>query len=293
MMNKFETIQKKIEVRFDDLSSAERKVARIILMNYPLSGMSTIANISEKAHVSDPTVLRFVNKLGYKKYIDFQNALKQELDQWMQGPLSVYPENQGASSDLNTYLADFKRSLQTNIDNTFKTLSSTEFESILTVLMDNRKNIHLIGGEFTDPITRHLFFHLRKMRPHVHLIQGRAFSRIDHLLDLGKKDVLIVFDVRRYQLDTVDFSARASQKVGSLILITDQWLSPAAKYATYVLSCGVTSVSRWDSLVGLTAVIEALISCFAEEQWPNIKTRLEMFEKIREEINSSQCSDQA
>lgn len=290
-MSKVESIQSKIESNFEEMSNAERRVARVILANYPLSGLDTIAGVSEKANVSDPTVLRLVNKLGYKRYVDFQNALKDEIDQWMQGPLSIQPESTNPKSNAQNYLTNFKEVIKSNVEETFQSISVVEFEGILKVLMDNNKRVHLLGGEFTESISRYLYFHLRKMRPQVHLIQGQVPTRIDHLLDLGKKDILIVFDVRRYQPDIVEFATLASQKVSSLILITDQWLSPMAKHANYVLPCRVTSVSRWDSLVAMTAVIEALMSYFAELQWPKIKHRLETLEEIRKEIDSSQYTD--
>jgi DNA-binding MurR/RpiR family transcriptional regulator len=290
-METTESIRKRIEHHFNELSPAERRVARVMLVNYPLSGLETIATISQKANVSDPTVLRFVAKLGYKRYIDFQTAVKQELDERMQGPLNVQTNGAASKTDLQSYLGKFKSTIINNIEETFQGITDTEFEGVLKVLMDTKKQIHLVGGQFTDSIARYLYFHLRKMRPQVHLIQGQGPSRIDHLLDLGKKDALIVFDVRRYQPDIVEFAARASDKVGSLILITDQWLSPAAKYARFVLPCCVSSVSRWDSLVGMTALIEALMSYFAEQHWPEIKPRLSSLEKIRDGINSSQYLD--
>ncbi len=287
-METVESIQRKIEHRFNDLSTAERRVARAMLVNYPLSGLETIATVAERANVSDPTVLRFIAKLGFKRYIDFQTAIKQELDQRMQGPLGIRSAAPGSQTDLQSYLNTFHQAITKNVEETFHGISNAEFEGVLNVLMDLKKQIHLVGGQFTDSVARYLYFHLRKMRPQVHLIQGQGPSRIDHLLDLGKKDALIVFDVRRYQPDIVEFAARASEKVGALIVITDQWLSPAAKYAGYVLSCCVTSVSRWDSLVGMTALIEALMSYFAEQHWQEIQPRLAALEEIRNDIDSSQ-----
>ena len=285
------SLQKQIEMLFESLSVAERRVARVMLSNYPLSGLQTIAKISNQANVSDPTVLRFIRKLGFSKYASFQKRLKEELDQRMQGPLSVQSEIVQVDSDLQEYVNRFSESLQTNIEETFRNLPVAELEGVLRELNDVRKQIHLLGGEFTESIARYTYFHLRKMRPRVHFIQGQVSLRIDHLLDLGKKDVLVLFDVRRYQPDIVQFAERASQRGCSVVVITDQWLSPATQYASFVLPCQVGSMSRWDSLVGVTGVVEALMSCMAELQWGRIKPRLETLETIREDISSSQYTE--
>jgi DNA-binding MurR/RpiR family transcriptional regulator len=280
-----------VEGLFEELSTAERRVARVLLMNYPLSGMQTIAAVSTQAHVSDPTVLRFIKKIGYKKYGDFQNRLKQELDQRIQGPLHIHNDQSRPDSDLSEYLQDFSQSLTMAIEETFKDMSIPEFEGVLDELSDSHKNVYLLGGEFTESIARYAYFHLRKMRSKVHLIQGQLPIRIDHLLELGKKDILVIFDVRRYQQDIYEFAALASKRVSSIILITDQWLSPASEFASYVLPCRVISKSRWDSLIGVTGVVEALMSCVAERQWSKVKTRLESLERIRDEIRSSQYAE--
>lgn len=291
-MSTKQSVQRQIEEMFDTLSNAERRVARVMLSNYPLSAMDTIASISRQANVSDPTVLRFIKKLGFMRYAGFQIRLKEELDQRMQGPLSFPGERGKPDSDLLAYLEDFSRSLKLNVAETFKNLPVSEVNGTLRELSDNRKHIHLLGGEFTETVARYTYFHLRKMRPNVNVIQGQLPTRIDHLLDLGKKDVLVIFDVRRYQQDIIEFASRASQRVSSIILFTDQWLSPASKYATYVLPCRVESISRWDSLVGVTGVVEALMSCLAERQWLKIKPRLEALEDIRSQISSSQYAEQ-
>lgn len=289
--NSVQNIKATIEQVFEKLSVSERKVARVILSNYPISGMQTIAVVSKMANVSDPTVLRFIKKIGFSKYADFQNCLKEELDQRIQGPLEIKKKNVKFDSDLSQYLNDFSQSLSRALSETFSNISVGEFNGILEELRNNRKSVHLLGGEFTETIARYAYFHLRKMRSKVHLIQGQLSLRIDHLLDLGKHDVLIIFDVRRYQKDLSEFAAWASQRVSSIILVTDQWLSPASQYATFVLPCRVESNSRWDSLVGVTGVIEALMSCFAEQEWQKVKYRLESLEKIREEISSSQYTE--
>ncbi|MFF9287593.1 MurR/RpiR family transcriptional regulator [Streptomyces griseosporeus] len=63
------------------LAPAERMVAGILLAPYPSAGFETVATIAERAGVSAPTVLRFVTRLGYTGFPDFQAALRKELDE--------------------------------------------------------------------------------------------------------------------------------------------------------------------------------------------------------------------
>jgi len=276
-----------ITAQFDTFSPAEKRVARMLLADYPMSGLNPISVVAREASVSGPTVLRFINKLGYRRYAEFQEKLKTDLDQRMKGPLLVDPAGKDVDpEDAATYLSHFSRELQRNIDETFRSLPLDEVEAVLELFMDTKKHIHIMGGQFTENLARHLYFHLRKMRPGVSMIFGQSVSRIDLLLDLGRKDVLVVFDVRRYQLDVLELVTRAAAQADRVVLITDEWLSPGAKAADHVLSCKVSSPSRWDSLVAMSAVVEALISEFMDRRWPDVQQRLSRIEEIRDELFS-------
>ena len=51
---------------FDVLTRAEKQLAESLLDNYPVSGLGSITTIAENAGVSTPTVVRMVQKLGFK-----------------------------------------------------------------------------------------------------------------------------------------------------------------------------------------------------------------------------------
>ena len=285
MKREYHDVYGKINSCFAQLSPSEKRVARVILSDYPLSGLEPIAKVARKAHVSDPTVLRFIYKLGYSKYADFQLGLKRDLDQRIKGPLAIVPEDHQADpKDPQSYFALFSQELQKNIETTFNAISPSEIDAILDIFTNEKKRIHIMGGQFTETIAQYLYFHLRKMRPSVSMIMGQSVSRIDLLLDLGKKDVLVVFDVRRYQLDMLELITRASEQVDQIILITDEWMSPIAKLSDHVISCKVSSPSRWDSLVPMCAVVEALISEVMDRNWPVVQKRLQQIEEARDEI---------
>ena len=290
-MGRNQTVKEKIEGYYEHMGPAEKRVARTILVNYPISGLGTIATISKNANVSDPTVLRLITKLGYEKYADYQKDLKIELDQRIRGPLNAFSEEKEIVSDPKGYLDVFLKDILNIVDQTFVRTPPAEFEKVLNLLMDSKRNIYLLGGEFTDSVARYLYYLLRKMRSKVEMIQGQAPSRIDHLLDFKKKDVLVVFDVRRYQPDIVEFAIQTARKGTEVILFTDEWNSPASQYASCVLACNVNSISRWDSLVGMMAMVEALMSSFADKQWGKIKIRLQKLEQIRDDVKSSQYPD--
>jgi DNA-binding MurR/RpiR family transcriptional regulator len=73
------TLSDRIQKPLDDLTRAEQQLAHLILENYPSSGPGPLGALAKDAKVSDPTVSRMVQKLGYKGYPKFQAELREEL----------------------------------------------------------------------------------------------------------------------------------------------------------------------------------------------------------------------
>src|SRR3982075_4488520 len=89
--------------RLASLSPAERKLARVLLASYPIAGPESVARFAERAHVSPPTVTRFITKLGFRGYPEFQETLRHEVQARLSSPLTRYrnePPAQGSSSAL-------------------------------------------------------------------------------------------------------------------------------------------------------------------------------------------------
>ncbi|MNY64514.1 SIS domain protein [compost metagenome] len=79
------------------------------------------------------------------------------------------------------------------------------------------------------------------------------------MLDMGKRDVLVVFDIRRYQDSLLKLAEKARGRGVEVILITDQWLSPIARVARHVLAGRITVPSAWDSSTALFVLAETII----------------------------------
>jgi len=77
-------------------------------------------------------------------------------------------------------------------------------------------------------------------------------------LELSKRDVLCLFDYRRYQPDTIAAGEVAAEQGAVVIAFTDPWLSPAVEHARHVLIAHADSASPFDSLLGAFALTELI-----------------------------------
>ena len=269
------------------LTPTERRPALTLLASYPVAGLETVAQFAARAHVSGPTILRLVAKLGFVSYLDFQQALRDELELRLQPPLAKAPPGSSAPPQRD-FLSTYTRAIIDNIETSIADVLREDFEAAVALLADPRRRVLLIGGRFTSSLAAHLYLHLRELRPRVQLGAGQTATWAEHLLDLGRHDVLIVFDIRRFQEDIVRFAREAAAGGTHVLLFTDTWVSPAAAVADHVFSVRTTMPSTWESFAALSALSEALIARLHAERWDDSSRRMEKLESLRAHLSAEE-----
>ncbi|MFF0204469.1 MurR/RpiR family transcriptional regulator [Streptomyces sp. NPDC005017] len=280
------TLADEIRSRLGDLSPAERKVARVLLAGYPAAVFETVATIAERAAVSTPTVLRCASRLGYRGFPDLQAALRAELDARNASPITLY---ESAESTLTATADAVGREvaleprltlLQQALSQTFREVSSHDFDTAAELLSDPRRRVHLAGGRFTHLLAQYLGLHLMQVRDQVAFLPDRDVERTSFLTQLARRDVTVVFDYRRYEEDVTLVAELARERGGKVIVFTDPWLSPASAHADVVLISQVSSGSAYDSLTPTLAVIETLISSVLERLGSDAHQRMKDAESV-------------
>lgn len=92
------SIKDRIRSSFSVLSPAERQVARNILSDYPASCLGSVASIAKSSGVSAPSVVRFAKTLRFASFVEFKEAVLDEIASQSKGPL-----NRAHSSHGNTH----------------------------------------------------------------------------------------------------------------------------------------------------------------------------------------------
>src|SRR3954466_5668072 len=94
-------IRDDVFARMDELTPAEKKVARSLLADYPSAGLASAATLAKVAGTSTPTVLRLLARLGIGSYPQFQGRRGSEGSVSMNSPVSrgahsLRPEEEGS-----------------------------------------------------------------------------------------------------------------------------------------------------------------------------------------------------
>jgi len=269
-----------VRQRLDSLSPAERRLARALLASYPIAGLESVARFAERAGVSPPTVTRFITKLGFHGYPEFQESLRREVQARLSSPLARYrDEPQRTGTDW--MLSDALEVSAHNLQATLGLLSHRDVNEAVGVLSDVRRRVMILGGRVSANLARYLAGQLHLLRPGIGLVDSDRSGPAQQLIDMRKTDVLVVFDYRRYQPDTIDSAKVAASRGCNVVLFTDQWLSPASAFARQVLVTSVETVGPFDSLVGATAVVEAIVAAVLRRLGPRAEARMQNLERLR------------
>ena len=266
--------------RIGVMPAGERRAAQTLIANYPLIGLKTVADFSQQAGVSSPTILRFVARLGFQNYPEFQIGAAGRARR--AAAVAAQPRRQSGAASTGRRLTGRARGDRSTTSarrsGTCRTSRSTTSRRCSPTA---RSKTFLVGGRFTDPIARYMAAHLTIIRPNVFHLTGQESNWRDRLIDMGKRDVLVIFDIRRYQESLIRFAEKAHQRGVQIVLFTDQWLSPIARFARHVIAGRTAVPSPWDSSAALFVVAEALIGELTRQLETESARRIREMENLR------------
>lgn len=273
------TISDRIQQKLDQLTRAERQLAHSILENYPASGLGPLTALAKDASVSVPTVARMVQKLGFKGYPDFQAALREELKAKVKDPIAKHDTwAEGAPS--GHMLNSFTDAVIDNIRHTLGQIAPDDFDAACALVANDAQQLYIVGGRITHTVAEYLFLHMQVIRPNVTHIQSTSTTWPHDLLDVKTGDVFVIFDVRRYENNTLKLAQMAHAQGAKIILFTDQWRSPVHQLADISLSARIVVPSAWDSMATTLLLVETMISSVQNLNWDKTKDRMEKLEDM-------------
>lgn len=272
-------VEDQLRAALPDLTRAERQLATHILGHYPMSAMGSITALAKAAAVSTPTVVRLTQKLGFKGYPDFQSALRGEVEVMLVSPLAKHDRWAGGVPDTHI-LNRFADAVVANLQATLGQIDHAEFDAAAALLADPARHVFALGGRITHAMADYFATLMRVVRPDVALMSDMSNTWPPALLDMRRGDVLLVFDIRRYENAVLQVVEMAVEQGAEVILITDRWVSPAAVHARHTLCCHIEAPSAWDSTVSVLVLVETLLASVQGRTWDQTEGRMQRLEAL-------------
>ncbi|WP_282609277.1 MurR/RpiR family transcriptional regulator [Pelagibius sp. Alg239-R121] len=279
-------LRDKIEELGANLTSSERKVASVVLADYPFAGLQTIQELAKLTSVSAPSITRFVSKLGCNGYQEFQRRLIGELKESHRSPVDLKLTENPAQE--GRFLADYADRITTMMQDMAAGISQPQFDAVCSMIGDPSRNIFLIGGRMSDSLATLLSMHLRQIRGRIYHLPSNPEIWPDYVLRMRKQDVFVIFDFRRYQTSLTELARIVAEKrQAQIVTVTDRWWTPASRHAAHVLAVSTENGTAWDSHVSAMTLVEAIIVKVSEQDWDATRKRIGQWDGARLAVPSN------
>ncbi len=274
-----DSVRDQLQNRFDQLTRAEKQLAHVLLQNYPASGLGSITQLAKRADVSTPTVARLVQKLGHAGFPQFQQALRAEVSAKISSPIEKH-ENWAKNAPDTHILNRFSDAVSNNVRRTFDRIEPEQFDAVCALLADTDRAVRIVGGRISRSLADYLFTHMQVIRPRVTHMTSNSNAWPHYILDMEPGDILVIFDIRRYENDLRRLAQMSHERGVEIVLFTDQWGSPVSKMAAHKFNCQIEVPSAWDSSIVTMLLLEAMIAQVQDRNWDQTKERMKTLEDL-------------
>ncbi len=275
----YKTIEERLRSEFETLTRAERQLASHLLRHYPVAALGSITALARSAEVSGQTVMRLVQKLGFTGYTDFQAGIRREVEERLISPLAKHDRWAGGVPDTHI-LNRFADAVLGNLHATLAQIDHAEFDAAAALLADPARKVYATGGRITHAMADYFVTHMKVIRSDVALISEMSNAWPPALIEMVPGDVLLAFDIRRYENNVLQLVEMAAEQGAEVVLITDPWVSPAAAHARFRFSAQIEVPSAWDSTVAIQVLVETLMAAVQSLTWQQTEARMKRLEEL-------------
>ncbi len=271
-----------IDDKMSSLSKGQKRIANFLKEHYDDAVYLTASRLGEIAGVSESTVVRFANELGFDGYPRLQEALKElvknELTATQRMKLS-FDRIARADKDI---LQSVLESDAARITNTLCNIEPKDFDEAVERII-SAKRVFVVGGRSSSALSQFLAFYLNLMRDNViNASTGTVTDTFEHIFRIEEDDLLIGISFPRYSYKTVKAVEYAYSRGAKTIAITDSRQSPLVNGATISLIASSDMLSFIDSLVAPLSLINALLVAISIKRKGYITDGLDKLEDLWE-----------
>ncbi|MCT4604954.1 MAG: MurR/RpiR family transcriptional regulator [Marinisporobacter sp.] len=271
-----------IQKNFSRLSKGQKLIAQFITNNYDKAAFMTASKLGNKVGVSESTVVRFANALGYDGY----PQLQKELQELIKTKLTTVQRLE-MSADYSNEGAVLKKVLKADMDNikaTIEEIDDEVFQDVVNSIFKAKK-IYILGLRSSSTLAEYLGFYLNLILDNVKIVTAGVSDIYEQMLRVGKDDLVIGISFPRYSTNTLNALNHTKELGATVVGITDSQVSPIAAISDHTLVARSNMVSFVDSLVAPLSLINALVVAVGMREKTEISSTFDRLEKIWEKHN--------
>ncbi|MBY6188986.1 SIS domain-containing protein [Microbulbifer agarilyticus] len=241
----------KIRAMRDSMSNHEQRIADFVLENVESVRAQSSKALAEQVGVSQSSVVKFSQKLGYKGYSDLKLSLTESVARSAMLPKAIHGDI-AADDDLATVAQKLiaRKNLALN-ETVMANSEKVLLQSAETLL--SAKRILLFGVGASSLVARDVAYKLMKLGKSV-LVENDTHVQVANAATLGQGDVVFAISESGVTQDVIRVAQAAASQGAEVISLTRFARNPLTELATHSLFCVANeSEARSSSILARTA----------------------------------------
>lgn len=267
-------ILQRLSQKLDTFTPRQQIVAKYLLEHYDQAGFMSAEALAEASGVSQPTVARFAQYLGYVSYRDFQTALRIAMrDRMTQAERLQRSQRLPKSKNL---FRTFVNSMRFDILCIEKTIANLD-EEIVSRTVDlilNARRVYVIASHAEYGLASYFGCTLGWVRDKITVIDNDFNTAFDSMADASPEDAAIAYSFPPYPERTVKLFRFLKQKGVRCVAITDSELSPLAGIGDLRFIAHDEKLFFSDNIAGPISLVSALLAVISSLSLPEHNSRM-------------------
>lgn len=264
---------------YPEFSSGQKKVGDLFFKEPIFLAFSTALEVGRRVNVSESTVIRWTQKLGYKGYAEFQQVVQRKLAE---------ERLEKADQKISEPVADqsfLENLLDADILSIVKLKQSINEDELLQVVdkISQADRVYVTGNFFDYGIAHWFANWLNLALDHTEMMYPSTGDYYTQLSKLQEGDLVIAFVFPRYTRKVIDTLRCAKAKRADVIVLTDSADSPALAYADHILTMSVSSNLNIDSYTSVHALLTSIMRFVYVKEQGKINNNLAKLEAVYKE----------
>lgn len=246
------------------LSSSRQRLLRQIIDESNETFYLSSREMGRRYNVDSATIIRTVQALGYEKFADFA----QDLREHFVTKITPYSAMKAAEQTNRSVSERVRQSVDQDLENLNLLRSRLDPEKIVEIAqqINQARRIIIIGIDFAASLAGSLAYALVRLGFDAEAPDGSSGVVQNKVKIMTQKDLLIAISFGRGLRDTIDAVLSARGRNVPSFGITDGDTTPIAKYCDSYLTASIARTSFIDSYTAPTAAINAILVACAHSQ---------------------------
>ncbi len=273
-------IYEKINSQKRTFSKGFNKIANYFLRDPQVFAMNSATQAGVLIGVSETTIIRFANGLGYSGYSELQQDVQQSF--FNKSNLSGFLDSKSLDSDSSSPIKNLIFNDINNIQQFISQISEKDLEKVVEKLTEANR-ILTCGVRSSHSFASWFTFALDLIRGDTRLYQPNLDDVLLRISELDKSSVVVAFSFHRYAVDTIHLAKLAKRQGAYIIAFTDSTFAPITKHADTVLPIQLQVKSTLDVAPIAFTLMNSIISSVSLKSPVHFQERINSFDSIRTE----------